>query len=113
MRYLLPLALLMGLSACASEETLLVSARPIQLEASRPADPSPVSMLPVGFRVVTRDNINDLVSEINRSGDQSPVFIVITSRDYENMVLNLADLRRYIEQQQSVIAYYRGINHPR
>jgi hypothetical protein len=27
-------------------------------------------------------------------------------RDYENLALNLADLRRYIEQQKEIIVYY-------
>jgi hypothetical protein len=51
--------------------------------------------------------VDSFVAEISRAQGQSPVFVAIMMKDYENLSLNLADLRRYIEQQQSIIAYYR------
>lgn len=35
-----------------------------------------------------------------------PVFFAISVPDYENMSLNVAELRRYINQQKSLIIYY-------
>ena len=31
----------------------------------------------------------------------------MSTQDYENMASNIADLRRYIQQQQAVIVYYQ------
>jgi hypothetical protein len=60
--------------------------------------------------VVTRETLASFMDELSRSqGNSSPVFIAITTRDYENLSLNLSDLRRYIEQQQAVIIYYRQL----
>ncbi len=95
------------LAACASESSLTVSARPIEIEVGRTADPTGVQMLPVNFRVVTRETLDGFMTELSRTQGNAPVFIAITTRDYENLSLNLADLRRYIEQQQAVIVYYR------
>jgi hypothetical protein len=39
--------------------------------------------------------------------------LAISVPHYENMSLNLSELRRYIEQQQSIILYYENsINKP-
>jgi hypothetical protein len=70
-------------------------------------------MLPVKFRVVTKDTLDVLLAELSKSQTGTPVFIAITTRDYENLALNLADLRRYIEQQQSIIVYYRHMTAPK
>lgn len=101
-----PLCLLF-LSACTND--MNISARPIQIDIGRTADPSPVQILPVNFRVVTTDNLESFLSELRTEQGGTPVFIAITSRDYENLLINLADLRRYIEQQQAVIVYYRQL----
>ena len=33
-------------------------------------------------------------------------YIAISVKDYENLSLNFAELRRYIEQQKQIILYY-------
>ena len=33
-------------------------------------------------------------------------FVVISMQDYENLALNIAELRRYINQQIEIIVYY-------
>lgn len=97
--------LLMILSACS--DGISITTRPVRIDIGQAADPAPVSMLPVNFRVVTRETLPALLDELSRTQGSSPVFIAITVRDYENLALNFADLRRYIEQQRAVVVYYR------
>ena len=33
-------------------------------------------------------------------------YVVLSMKDYENLAINIADLRRYIEQQTEIIIYY-------
>tara|TARA_A100001011_G_scaffold392534_1_gene480340 strand:+ start:881 stop:1078 length:198 start_codon:yes stop_codon:yes gene_type:complete len=33
-------------------------------------------------------------------------YIALSVKDYENLALNFAELRRYIEQQKQIIVYY-------
>ena len=33
-------------------------------------------------------------------------YVVLSMKDYENLAINIADLRRYIEQQTEIIVYY-------
>ena len=67
-------------------------------------------MQPVNFRVVTKDNLDAFIQEIGKTQSSSnPVFVAISLNDYENLSLDLADLKRYIEQQKSIIVYYETV----
>jgi len=103
---------LLFLAACASQENLTITSRPVEIEIGRTADPTAVQMLPVTFRVVTRETVESYLNDLQRTQGNTPVFIAMTTVDYENMSLNLADMRRYIEQQQAIISYYRTLTTP-
>lgn len=68
--------------------------------------PEQVQMSSVKFKVVTKDNIEAFIKEISTSGDY--VFIAMSVKDYENLAFNFDQLRRYVEQQNSIIVYYEG-----
>lgn len=107
------LGMILLLTACGSGTSLQIFSQPVQIDVARAADPEAVRMLPVQFRVVTGDTVDSFLAEIRTAqSGATPVFIAITTKDYENMSLNLADLRRYIEQQQAVIVYYRSVVEP-
>jgi len=99
------------LSACGSSvQQLSVSAKPIEIDISKTADPAAVKLYPIQFKVVNKSNLDAFIANISKAqGTSNPVFIAITTKDYENLSLSLADLHRYIEQQQAVIVYYRNL----
>ena len=33
-------------------------------------------------------------------------FVALSMKDYENLALNIADIKRYLEQQNQIILYY-------
>ena len=39
-------------------------------------------------------------------------YVVLSMKDYENLAINIADLRRYIEQQTEIIVYYENAVQP-
>jgi hypothetical protein len=39
-------------------------------------------------------------------------YVVLSMKDYENLAINIADLRRYIEQQKEIIVYYEDAVKP-
>lgn len=105
--------MLIMLTACSGTDPITVTAKPIEIDVARAADPAPVQMLPVHFRVVTAETIDAFLQEMRKLQGNTPVFIAITTKEYENLSLNLADLKRYISQQQAVIVYYRTmVNQP-
>ena len=62
-------------------------------------------MIDVNWYTVTTDNIHEFEERFeNANGDL--VFFALSVPHYENLSLNLADIRRYIEQQKAIIVYY-------
>lgn len=67
--------------------------------------PKPVQLSDIEFYVVTEKNLDEFIAEFtNKHGEL--VFYAISVRDYENIALNMADLRRYLLQQKEIIIYY-------
>ena len=62
-------------------------------------------MPPVEWFIVTEDNFEQKMEEI-RAATGNVVFFAITPKGYENLALGIGDLRRYIKDQQAIIAYY-------
>ena len=69
------------------------------------ARPKPLQLSDTRVFVVTEDNFEEFVAEFTELyGDVA--FVALSMKDYENLALNIADLRRYINQQTEVIVYY-------
>ena len=69
------------------------------------ARPKPLSLTDTRVRVVTSDTLEQFISEYK--GQYGEVaFVVLSMKDYENLAMNIADLRRYINQQTEIIVYY-------
>ena len=69
--------------------------------------PRPVNMIDIKWYTVTTDNIDEFEKNFeNDNGDL--VFFAISVPHYQNLSLNLAEIRRYLEQQQSIILYYEN-----
>ena len=67
--------------------------------------PAPVKLRSVEWYVVTEDTYSDFKEKlVNRQG--LPVWYSITVNDYENLSINLEELRRYIIEQQELLKYY-------
>lgn len=67
--------------------------------------PDPVNLRDVEFYVVTEENFEEFREEFIANGNEF-VFVAISIADYEDLALNMAELRRYIAQQGSLIVYY-------
>ena len=67
--------------------------------------PKPMSMNDIYFYVVTEENFEEFKAKfVKENGDL--VGYVLSVRDYETLALNMADIKRYIQQQKEIIIYY-------
>ena len=67
--------------------------------------PKPLNLHRVKFYAVSPENLDEFLEEYEReNGDV--VFFAISVPDYENLSLNVAELKRFINQQKSLIIYY-------
>jgi predicted transcriptional regulator len=67
--------------------------------------PTPVKLKSVEWYVVTDDNYDEFKDKLVRRQGVS-VWYAITVKDYENLSVNLEELRRYIIEQQMLLQYY-------
>ena len=69
--------------------------------------PKALSRAEVKWYVVTEDNFEEFkVRFKDKEGDT--MFYAISVHDYENLILNMADIKRYILQQKEIIIYYEN-----
>ena len=75
------------------------------------ARPKQVQLNDVKIWVVSKENYDEFVKEYaKKNGGDS--YIALSIKDYENLSLNFAELRRYIEQQKQIIIYYENAVKP-
>lgn len=69
------------------------------------ARPKPLQLNDTRVFVVTKDNFEEFKKEFTATyGDLA--FVALSMKDYENLALNIADIRRYLNQQEEIIVYY-------
>ena len=73
--------------------------------------PKSVQLNDVKIYVVNKDNFEEFIKEY-KAKNGGDARIVISVKDYENLSLNFAELRRYIEQQKEIIVYYEEAVQP-
>jgi hypothetical protein len=81
--------------------------RTVEVERRIPVQnrPRPVSLSNLHFYVVTEDTFAAFKQRfVKQNGDF--LFYAISVRDYETLALNMAELKRFMQQQKQIIIYY-------
>ena len=69
------------------------------------ARPKPLNLHRVKFYAVTPENLDEFIVRFEKESGTN-TFFALSVPDYENMSLNIAELRRYLNQQKALIIYY-------
>ena len=101
------LLLLVSLSSCSwkTEKEVVVQTKIVKPVIEIKERPKGVKMLPVKFYVVTEKNYDEFKERFKKENGEF-VFYAMSVPSYENLALDMAELRRYIEQQKEIIIYY-------
>ena len=101
------LLLLVSLSSCSwtPEKQVVVQTKLVKPVIEIKERPKGVKMLPVKFYVVTEKNYEEFKEKFKKENGDF-VFYAMSVPSYENLALDMAELRRYIEQQKEIIIYY-------
>lgn len=105
LKCLVILSALLVLSNCSKPEPITTTTV-VQTSIPIKPKPRPVTLNSVDFSVVTNYNIDSYLKKVSSNGEY--VFVAMSVKSYENMALNIDELKRYIEQQNGVIEYYEG-----
>jgi len=102
----------MSCSLAKPEPEIVTVTKTEQIVVPLVGKPKPVQMNDVKIYVVTEENYEQFLEEFNSKNGKT-AWIAISVKDYENLSLNFAELRRYIEQQKEIIVYYEDAVTPK
>lgn len=108
MKTVLLVTSLLLLSACSSlsVKTDEVPRQKLELEL-----PEPITVLPVEFVVITKENAAEVFAELERKKIQ-PVLFGLTGLSYKNLSLNIQDIMRFIRLQNEIIKLQKEYYEP-
>ena len=105
---LLPILIIPLITSCSSfPKPRQLEIQTVEVERKIPLQnrPRQLDMQDIKWYVVTEKNFEEFKK---RFADENGELVgyVLSVRDYESLALNMADIRRYIEQQKEIIIYY-------
>ena len=99
-------SLLLLTSGCASvEPQVVLKTDYVVKDIPIQPRPKPLNLNRVKWYAVTPENMEEFLARFEEESGIN-VFFALSVPDYENMSLNVAELRRYINQQKALIVYY-------
>jgi hypothetical protein len=99
-------SLLLLTSGCASvEPQVVLKTDYVVKDIPIQPRPKPLNLHRVKWYAVTPENLDEFLSRFEEESGVN-VFFALSVPDYENMSLNVAELRRFINQQKAIILYY-------
>ena len=110
------LLLSLVLSSCATWNPLkLLEVKTVQVERQIPIQnrPPQLKLGDVRWWVVTEENFKEFKEKFQKENGDPLVAYVISVKDYEILALDFAEIKRYIEQQKSIIVYYEKAIKPK
>jgi hypothetical protein len=114
LRLLAALLLLPVISGCSllnrqpPEPEVVIQTKFVENKIPLQVAPKPVSLNHPKIYVVTEENWDEFIETYKKDNGQEWVFYAFSVRSYETLALNIGEIRRYMEQQKAIIAYYEG-----
>ena len=103
---ILPLLLLSSGCGYFKNPLKTIEIKTVEVERVIPTQnrPTAMSMNDIYFYVVTEQNFEEFKERfVKENGDF--LFYALSVRDYETLALNMAEIKRYIQQQKEIIIY--------
>ena len=111
------LLLSLVISGCSSWPKLTqIEVQTVEVERNIPKQnrPQPITMnTTMKWWVVTEENFKEFKEKFQKENGDPLVAYVLSVKDYETLALNMAEIKRYIEQQKEIIIYYEEAVKPR
>ena len=118
MKILLLLALIL-VSGC----SILVSSRDIpevkpvevvtvvkKAPTYHPPLPNQIDPVPVEWTVLNPELMQEYLDDLNEGNAPTNVWYGLTTKGYENLSTNMAEVKRYLRQVLSILKYYRELD---
>ena len=109
---LISLISLAGCSGLRMEPEIKTVTKIEQITIPVVARPKPLNLSDTRVFVVTKDNYEEFVKDFKEVYGEL-AYVALSMKDYENLAINIAEMRRYLNQQKEIIVYYEKAAKPK
>ena len=104
------------ISSCSSWNPLkTIEVKTVEVERNVPLQnrPRQLDLSDIHWYVVTEENFAEFKKKFQEENGDPLVAYVISVKDYETLAIDMAEIKRYIEQQKQIIIYYEKALSPK
>ena len=77
---------------------------------SHPPLPNEIDPVPVEWTVLNPELMQGYLDDLNEGNAPTNVWYALTTKGYENLSTNMAEVKRYLRQVLSILKYYRDLD---
>ena len=75
-----------------------------------PPLPNNISAVPIEWTVLNPELMQEYLDDLNEGNAPTNVWYALTTKGYENLSMNMAEVKRYLRQVISILKYYRELD---
>ena len=72
-----------------------------------PPLPMEVQLVDIDWEILTPELMQEYLNQIDNGSSPETAYYSLTSKDYENLSMNMAEVKRYIRDTLSIVEFYR------
>ena len=110
------LLLCLLISSCSTWDKITkVEVQTVEVERNVPLQnrPRQLDLANIHWYVVTEENFVEFKKKFQKENGDPLVAYVISVKDYETLAIDMAEIKRYIDQQKQIIIYYEKALSPK
>ena len=110
------LLLSLVISSCSSWNPLkTIEIKTVEVERNVPLQnrPRQLDLADIHWYVVTEENFAEFKKRFQKENGDPLVAYVISVKDYETLAIDMAEIKRYIDQQKQIIIFYEKALSPK
>ena len=81
-----------------------------QAPTYHPPLPNQIEPVPVEWTVLNPELMQEYLDDLNEGNAPTNVWYGLTTKGYENLSTNMAEVKRYLRQVLSILKYYRELD---
>ena len=81
-----------------------------QAPTYHPPLPNQIDPVPVEWTVLNPELMQEYLDDLNEGNAPTNVWYGLTTKGYENLSTNMAEVKRYLRQVLSILKYYRELD---
>ena len=90
------------------EPEIVIQTKLVRVPITQPVLPREIELRDPEFYVVSAKNLDEFLKRVEKESG-TVVFIAMSIADYELMSYNMQEIKRYVQQMQKVVVYYRRV----